>query len=116
MVKMGRTRITGVDCAASFVLISPISRSWDIISPMWLQERENLFDAFNARHGLNKRNGDHEKEKGIFDIDSLSISLNVKSSLCFNASPVQLTGTKTAKAKSVMGRNIFSLHNQESAN
>lgn len=52
--------------------------------------------------------------EGIFDIESLSISLNVKSSLCFNDSPVQLTGTKTAKAKTVMGTNIFSLHNHKS--
>lgn len=47
---------------------------------------------------------------GTFDIDSLSTLLNVKSSIFSSVSPVQLTGTKTPKASSVIGTNIFNLH------
>ena len=38
------------------------------------------------------------------------MSLNVKSLIFCNDFPVQLTGTKTAKASTARGTNIFNLH------
>lgn len=57
------------------------------------KEEENLFDA-----------------GGMLDNESLSISLYAKPFSCSKVSPVQLTGTRTAKARKVMGTNIFKLH------
>lgn len=57
------------------------------------KKRKNLFDA-----------------GGMLEIESLSISLYVKPLACSKVSPVQLTGTRTAKASKVMGTNIFKLH------
>nr|GMD12994.1 hypothetical protein Iba_chr07aCG8720 [Ipomoea batatas] len=57
IVIIGRTRMTGVDLGISFVFISPISRTWEL-----LQEREDLLNAINAREGLNEGDGDHKEE------------------------------------------------------
>lgn len=46
---------------------------------------------------------------GIFEIESLSMLLYVTLE-CFRVLLVQLTGTITVKARSVMGTKIFSLH------
>ena len=46
---------------------------------------------------------------GIFDIDNLSILLNVKSWEPSNILPVQLTGSRTANARTAIGTNIFKL-------
>lgn len=45
----------------------------------------------------------------MFDIESLSISLNVKSLLFSSVPPVQLTGTKTPNASTAIGAKIFNL-------
>jgi len=47
---------------------------------------------------------------GTLDIESLSIVLNVRPSVCSNDFPDQLTGTKTAKESSARGTKIFKLH------
>ena len=52
---------------------------------------------------------------GTFDIESLSILLNVNSlpAGASNVFPVQLTGTKTIKERRVIGANIFKLYMNE---
>jgi len=48
-----------------------------------------------------------------FDIESLSMSLNVKPLRCSRVPPLQLTGTKMMKAITVRGTNIFNLHRRK---
>jgi hypothetical protein len=52
---------------------------------------------------------------GTFDIESLSILLNVRFLNCSNSNvfPVQLTGTKTIRVSMVMGINIFKLQKKK---
>lgn len=47
---------------------------------------------------------------GTLEMDSLSMVLYVTSFVFSSVFPVQLTGTRTEKARMVMGKNIFNLH------
>ena len=65
-----------------------------------------------GKYDTGKKHISHLLDPGAtLDIESLSISLNVRSLLLSSDFPVQFTGTNTAKASAVIGTNIFKLHN-----